>query len=151
MNPTKQKLTLRSPASPSEWEAYFDLRWRILREPWDQPRGSECDPEDKSAFHLLLMDAAGKALACGRLHLTALGGAQLRYMAVDEHARGCGYGGRILEALEAEARGHGAPKIVLNARDNAVEFYRKRGYGTIGDAETLFDVIRHVRMVMLLQ
>jgi GNAT superfamily N-acetyltransferase len=48
-------------------------------------------------------------------------------MAVDEHACGCGYGGRILEALEAEARGRGACKIVLNARDNAVEFYRKRG------------------------
>src|SRR5437762_10522074 len=111
-----------------------------------QPRGSERDSEDDSAFHLLLMDAAGKALACGRLHLTALGEAQLRYMAVDEHARGCGYGGRILEALEAEARGRGAPKIVLNARDNAVAFYRKRGYDVIGDAETLFGVISHVRM-----
>ena len=96
------------------------------------------------------MDAAGKALACGRLHLTALGEAQLRYMAVDERARGCGYGGRILEALGAEARGRGASKIVLNARDNAVAFYRKRGYDVIGDAETLFGVISHVRMEKLL-
>jgi hypothetical protein len=55
------------------------------------------------------------------------------------------------EALEAEARGHGAPKIVLNARYNAVEFYRKRGYGIIGDGETLFGVIRHVRIEKLLQ
>ena len=67
-------------------------------------------------------------------------------MAVDEHARGCGYGGRILEALEAEARGRGVRKIVLNARDNAVAFYRKRGYDVIGDAETLFGVIRHLWM-----
>ena len=103
-----------------------------------QPRGSERDSEDDSAFHLLLMDAAGKALACGRLHLTAPGEAQLRYMAVDERARGCGYGGRILEALEAEPRGRGAPKIVLNARDNAAELYRKQGYEVIGDAERLF-------------
>ena len=110
MDRTKELLILDSPRSPSEWDAYFDLRWRILRQPWGQPRGSERDSEDDSAFHLLLMDAAGKALACGRLHLTALGGAQLRYMAVDEHARGCGYGGRILEALEAEARGHGVPQ-----------------------------------------
>jgi N-acetylglutamate synthase-like GNAT family acetyltransferase len=92
------------------------------------------------------MDAAGKALACGRLHLAAPGEAQVRYMAVEEHARGCGYGSRILEALEADARGRGARKIALNARDNAVEFYRKRGYDIIGDAETLFGVIRHVRM-----
>ena len=67
-------------------------------------------------------------------------------MAVDEHARGCSYGGRILEALEAEARGRGVRKIVLNARDNAVAFYRKRGYDVIGDAETLFGVISHLRM-----
>ena len=71
-------------------------------------------------------------------------------MAVVENARGCGYGSRILNALETKARRHGARKIVLNARDNTVEFYRKRGYDIIGDAETLFGVIRHVRMVKLL-
>ena len=116
MEPTNEPLILRSPMSPDEWDAYFDLRWRILRQPWGQPRGSARDTMADSAFHLLLMDAAGKALACGPLHSTAPGEAQLRYMAVDEHARGCGYGGRILEALEAEARGRGARKIVLNAR-----------------------------------
>ena len=71
-------------------------------------------------------------------------------MAVDAYVHGSGYGGRILEALEAEARGRGARKIVLNARDNVVEFYQKRGYDVIGDAETLFGVIRHVRMEKLL-
>jgi len=91
-----------------------------LRQPRGQPRGSEHDSEDDSAFHLLLMDAAGKALACGRLHLTAPGEAQVRYMAVEEGARGYGYGNRILDALEAEPRGRDARKIVLNARDNAL-------------------------------
>ena len=96
------------------------------------------------------MDTAGKPLACGRLHLPAPGEAQVRYMAVDEHARGCGYGSRILDALEAEARERGVHRIVLNARDNAVAFYRKRGYDVIGDAETLFGVIRHLRIEKLL-
>ena len=66
-------------------------------------------------------------------------------MAVEEQARGCGYGSRILEALEAEARGRDPRKIVLNARGNAVEFYRKHGYDIIGDAQTLFGMIRHSR------
>ena len=116
MDPTEERLILQSPRSPSEWDAYFDLRWRILRQPWGQPRGSERDSEDDSAFHLLLMDAAGKALACGRLHLTAPGEAQVRCMAVEERTRGCGYGNRILVALEAEASCRGVRKIVLNAR-----------------------------------
>ena len=71
-------------------------------------------------------------------------------MAVAEHARGCGYGTRILDALETEARGRGARKIVLNARDNAAEFDRKHGYEIIGDAGTLFGVIRHARMAKVL-
>ena len=41
-------------------------------------------------------------------------------------------------------RGRGVRKIVLNARDNAVQFYWKHGYEVIGDAETLFGVICHV-------
>ena len=41
------------------------------------------------------MDAAGTPLACGRLHLAAPGEAQVRYMAVDEHARGCRYGSLV--------------------------------------------------------
>src|SRR5438552_17875043 len=104
MDPTKELLILQSPRSPSEWDAYFDLRWRVLRQPWGQPRGSERDSEDKSAFHLFLTDPAGKALACGRSHFNAPEEAQIRYMAVAANARGCGYGSRILDALEAQAR-----------------------------------------------
>ena len=67
-------------------------------------------------------------------------------MAVDENARGRGYGIRILEGLEAEAARRGAHKVVLNARDNVTEFYARHGYAIVGKAETLFGVIRHVRM-----
>ena len=119
METTDEPLILRSPKSPDEWDAYFDLRWRILRRPWGQPRGSECDSLDDSAFHLFLLDSARKPLACGRLHFNAPDEAQVRFMAVHENARGRGYGSRILEGLEAEATRRGAQKVVLNARDNA--------------------------------
>ena len=62
------RLILRNPGSPSDWDVYFDLRWRILRAPWGKPRGSERDSSEESAFHLLLLDSAGMAVACGRLH-----------------------------------------------------------------------------------
>src|SRR6267378_196383 len=100
----------RSPKSPDEWDTSFDLRWRILRGPWGQTRGSERDSMDDSAFHLLLLDSARKPLACGRLHFNAPDEAQVRFMAVDENARGRRYGSRILEGLEAEAaRWHRIP------------------------------------------
>ena len=67
-------------------------------------------------------------------------------MAVDENMRGRGYGSRILKELEAEAARRGAKKVVLNARDSATEFYAKHGYAVVGEAETVFGTIRHVRM-----
>src|SRR6266446_5642175 len=146
MGPTDEPLILRSRKSPDEWDAYFDLRWRNLRRLWDQPRGSEHDSMDDSTFHLFLLDSARKPLACGRLHFNAPDEAQVRFIAVDEDMRGRGYGNRILEGLEAEAVRRGAQKVVLNARDNVTEFYAKRGYAVVGEAETLFGAIRHVRM-----
>ena len=150
MTTRDDELILRSPGSPSDWDVYFDLRWRILRAPWGQPRGSERDSAEESAFHLLLLDPAGKAVACGRLHLNNPDEAQVRYMAVNEDARGRGYGGRILKALEAEARRRQARKIVLNARENVVQFYLRHDYAVTGQAETLFGVIRHWRMEKVL-
>src|SRR5205085_525503 len=81
-----------------------------------------------SAVYLLVLANNGKALACGRLHLNSPAEAQVRYMAVDENVQGRGYGSAILAALEAEAARLQVSQIVLNARDNAVEFYRRHGY-----------------------
>ena len=79
-----------------------------MREPWGQPRGSERDSMDDSAFHLFLLGSARKLLECRCLRFNAPDEAQVRFMAVDENARGRGYGSRILERLEAKAARRGA-------------------------------------------
>jgi predicted GNAT family N-acyltransferase len=55
-------------------------------------------------------------------------------------------GSRILEGLEAEATHRGAQKVALNARDDVTEFYAQHDYAVVGEAETLFGAIRHMRM-----
>jgi hypothetical protein len=35
------EIKIRPPKTKSEWENYYDLRFRVLREPWQQPRGFE--------------------------------------------------------------------------------------------------------------
>jgi predicted GNAT family N-acyltransferase len=139
-------LELIQPASDADWAAYFDLRWRVLREPWAQPRGSERDDSDSSSYHLMLRDSVGLAAAVGRIHLNSAEEAQVRYMAVADLRRGKGLGGRILSGLEDFARSKGAKEIVLNAREDAVAFYIRYWYRVEGPAETLFGVVRHVRM-----
>jgi ribosomal protein S18 acetylase RimI-like enzyme len=130
----------------SDWDAYFDLRWRVLREPWGQPRGSERGESDSSSYHLMFRGPDGAAVAVGRLHLNTPEEAQVRYMAVDPLWRCRGLGGRILEGLETHALLQAVVEIVLNAREEAIAFYVRHGYRVERTGETLFGSVRHAQM-----
>ena len=134
------------PETTEDWDRYFDLRWRVLREPWQQPRGSERDDREDESIHLMMRATNGEALAVGRLHLNSPTEAQVRFMAVDPRWQGRGLGSAVLRELERRARVAGATSVVLNARDSAQRFYEQHGYRMEGPAETLFSGVAHVRM-----
>jgi ribosomal protein S18 acetylase RimI-like enzyme len=94
----------------------------------------------------MAVDSAQCVLGVGRLHFSALGEAQIRYMGVATQCRRRGVGTRILCTLEEKARGLGAVRIVLDARETALGFYRKHGYVATGPGPMLFNRIAHVRM-----
>ncbi len=140
-------LRLIQPSTPEQLVTYYDLRWRILRKPWDQPQGSERDDLDDKAYKLMFQSPDGQAVAVGRLHFNSPEEAQVRYMAVDPAWDRSGLGSRILQGLEAEARKGGAQRVILNSRDKAIGFYEKHGYAISGEAGGLFaGRVQHVRM-----
>jgi ribosomal protein S18 acetylase RimI-like enzyme len=138
-------VTIRKPRNQKEFEQYYALRWRILREPWDQPRESEKDEHEAGAVHLMAWVEA-MLVGVGRLHCNSPAEAQIRYMAVEEKYRNQGVGAQILRELEKRAQQQGARSIVLNARDRAVHFYQKHGYQVQGKAGSLFDSVDHWAM-----
>ncbi len=137
---------IRPPSSELEFQSYYDLRFRILREPWNQPRGSEKDEFEDAAFHLGAWDSNGRLLGVGRLHQATDRIGQIRYMAVEPCFRNRGCGQAILSRLEAQARNQCLLKIILNARKEALGFYQRAGYQVIGPAHNLFDSIPHFQM-----
>jgi GNAT superfamily N-acetyltransferase len=141
-------LTIRvvEPVTPAEFRHYYELRWKTLRAPWNQPRGSERDPLDAASTHLMAVDSAHRVLGVGRLHFSAIGEARIRYMGVDAEYRRQGVGSRILYTLEEKARALGAARIVLDARETALGFYCKHGYVACRAGPMLFDRIAHVVM-----
>ena len=140
-----------APQSAAEWDDYFDLRWRVLRAPWQQPRGSEKDDREDDSEHLMIVGKDSRALAVGRLHFNSPAEAQIRFMAVEPTAQGRGLGSSILQAFERSARASGATSIVLNAREDVQLFYQKHGFVVVGPAPTIFGVVKHVRMKKDLQ
>jgi N-acetylglutamate synthase-like GNAT family acetyltransferase len=139
-------MLIRPPATESEFEAYYAFRWKILREPWNQPLGSERDNFEDEAIHLAAWDDAGQLVGIGRLHRVAENRGQVRYMAVDPTQRSHGVGNAILQELEARAIALGIQEINLNSRQEAVPFYQKNGYQVLRPAHTLFGKIPHFEM-----
>lgn len=138
-----------TPQSEAELEAYYQLRWQLLRKPWQQPRGSERDEFDEYAHHRMMVDKQGKLVAVGRLYVSG-DEAQIRFMAVDSDNRDHGLGTRMVQALEQVARQQGARRLVMNAREEAVSFYTRCGFTVVGEGPISFGKIPHRQMIKAL-
>lgn len=131
------------PQSPEEFDDYFDLRWRILRAPWHQSRGSEQDEFEDAAEHISIQTNEGRTIGVGRLHNLNPNEVQIRYMAVEEGYRGQGIGELIYRHLETVAKNRNIKRITVNARVSVVGFYERLGFQVTGEVHTLFDEIKH--------
>lgn len=138
-------IEIRSPQTDSEWTDYFDLRYRILRAPLDQPLGSEKNDGDALGIHFALYDN-GTLKAIARLDQSEKYISQVRFVAVEKNVQGNGYGKSIMLATEKAAIERGDSKMILHARDYAVDFYLKLDYHVIEKSYLLFDVLQHYLM-----
>ena len=136
---------IRSPASEKEWETYDSFRWEVLRKPLKMSHIPLKDNLEEASIHLMGVTSEGKIIACGRLHLNTSYEAQIRYMGVREDSRRSGIGSKMLKKLEDDAIKQGANQIMLNARENAVPFYKSLGYFEVGPYESDIQ-IPHTRM-----
>ena len=136
---------IRSPTSEEEWERYDNFRWEVLRKPLKMSHIPLKDNLEEASIHLMGVTSEGKILACGRLHLNTSYEAQIRYMGVSKDLRRSGIGSKMLKKLEDDAIKQGANQIMLNARENAVPFYKSLGYFEVGPYESDIQ-IPHTRM-----
>ncbi len=142
-------MKLIEPATPEEFEQYYALRWQLLRKPWKQPRGSEKDDNEESAYHIMALEN-GLATGVARLEFPQTHLAQLRYMAVSNPNQGKGIGRAIIKHMEEYAISQSVNTLFLHARENACGFYEKMGYQPVEKSYVLFDTIQHIKMKKIL-
>ena len=123
------KIVFKTPSNQKEYKEYDLFRWEILRKPIGKDITSLKDKFEESAFHLIGVKDK-EIIACGRLHFNNKDEAQIRYMAVSENLQGTGIGKQILDLHEKNAKENNAKRIILNARDHAIGFYKILGYKT---------------------
>jgi predicted GNAT family N-acyltransferase len=133
-------------STEKELKQYYDLRYEILRKPWNQPRQSTKDEWEDQSIHILMVDDNGDEIACGRLQINSKEEGQIRSMAVKSNMQGKGLGKKIIAWIEARAKELQLKRIILDARENAVKFYESCGYKVVGDSYLLFGIIKHYKM-----
>ncbi|PSV09516.1 bifunctional GNAT family N-acetyltransferase/hotdog fold thioesterase [Photobacterium leiognathi] len=142
---------LVTPQTDEQLANYYHFRWRMLREPWQMPKGSERDAYDDLSEHRMIINNRDQVVAIGRLYLTPDNEGQVRFMAVDPDVRHHGLGGLILMALESLARQDGAKRMVCNAREDAIPFYLKNGFASEGELSDERGPVRHQQMLKHLE
>ncbi|AEA44337.1 GNAT family N-acetyltransferase [Fluviicola taffensis] len=138
-------IEVKNPKTEQEWESYYDLRYRILREPLRKERGSERNDGDENGIHFALYEN-DQLIAVARLDAVDQTTCQARFVAVESNLQGKGYGKEIMTELENKAERLGYNKLILHARDYALPFYEKLGYTLVGPSYKLFDILQHFEM-----
>jgi N-acetylglutamate synthase-like GNAT family acetyltransferase len=123
----------------------IDLRYAVLRQPWGKPKDTVTDDLELSSVNAYI-EIDGEVIACGRLQDNGGGLGQIRYMAVHADYQGKGLGKLIVNQLEEEARKLSLSTIELQARENALEFYKSQGYIIKETSFKLWDIIQHYLM-----
>lgn len=139
------EIEIRCPKTEKERNSYYDLRYRILRQPWNQPRGSERNEGDDSAIHAAYFQN-GVIKGVARLDLMDNEIGQIRFMAVETDSQGKRIGEKLMVHLEDLAFQNGRRKIILHAREIALGFYQKLGYELVEKSHLLFGEIQHYLM-----
>jgi N-acetylglutamate synthase-like GNAT family acetyltransferase len=145
-------MLIKSPENSIEWDAYYDLRWRMLRAPWNQEKGTEKDELEhhKDTFHAMAVDDSNNICGVARLQVIDENMAQLRYMAVHPLHQGRGVGKALVLHLESKAQSIGIKNIKLQSRENAVNFYISLGYNLVEKTFLMYNSIQHYLMQKVL-
>ena len=139
-----------SPQKPLDFDEYYYFRWKYLRKPLDKKLGSEKDNIEHLSTHRMVLNNQKEIIAVGRIHYNTSEESQIRYFAVDNDNRRIGLGSYLMKDLEGIAKKTNHTEVILNARENAVDFYKKQNYKIVKKTYILFNQIQHFEMKKVL-
>lgn len=115
----------------SEYKAALALRDKVMRRPLGLVLSEEDFEHDSEQIHI---GAFSNGVLCGCLTLAPEDSeaVKMRQVAVDQDVQGQGIGRQLILFAENEAKQRLFNKIILNARETALDFYLKQGYEIAG-------------------
>jgi len=144
---SKYKIVI--PSSIIEFKDYYYFRWLYLRKPLNQKLGTEKDSFENKSIHKMII-YENKIIAVGRVHKILKFKYQIRYFAVDVEFRRKNIGSLLMQSLEEDIKNKGGKFIVLNSREDAIDFYKTLNYSIIKKTNILYGKIQHYEMLKII-
>lgn len=126
-------MTVIQVRTAEQHQAVRMIRERVFVEEQCVPRHLEYDTHDETAIHLLVLDEQSRPVATGRTRPYDDQRMKVERVATLSTARGKGYGGELMQAMERVARREGKQLLTLGAQVQAIPFYQGLGYTIVSD------------------
>lgn len=124
---------IKTPKTREDFKAYYALRYKVLREPWGHPKGTEKDDYEPISEHFMAVDEkTAEVLGVIKLFEKAPGAGQVSHLAVATEHQHQGIGKFLIDTVEKRAREHGYKTLGAMTRATATAYFEKYGYHAAG-------------------
>jgi N-acetylglutamate synthase-like GNAT family acetyltransferase len=122
-----------SPRTREEFKAYYDLRYKVLRQPWGQVRDTEKDDYEPISQHFMAVDEdSGDIIGVVKVFEKSTGIGWMSHLAVDYNFQKKGIGRLLLKAVEQSASESGYKVLGCMSRLNTTAYFEKLGFQIAG-------------------
>ena len=123
---------IKTPKTRDEFKAYYALRYKVLREPWGHPKGTEKDDYEPISEHFMAVDEKGAVVGVVKLYEKSEGVGYVSHLAVSGEHQHKGIGHLLLTTVEQHAREKNFKTIGTMARVTATAYFEKVGFHIAG-------------------
>ena len=126
-------ITIKVPKTREDFKAYYELRYRVLRAPWGQPKDTEKDDYEPISQHFMAIDEAnGKVVGVIKMFEKSEGVGWVSHLAIDPGYQKKGVGKLLMDTVEHAAREKGYHVIGCMSRLNTTAYFERMGFVTAG-------------------
>jgi len=124
--------TIKTPKTRDDFKAYYALRYRVLREPYGYPKGTEKDDYEPISEHFMVVNEKGEVVGVVKLFEKSEEVGHISHLAVAPEHQHKGVGHLLLQTVEQRARERGFKIIGTMARTTASSYFERTGFRVVG-------------------
>jgi N-acetylglutamate synthase-like GNAT family acetyltransferase len=124
--------TIKTPTTHDDFKSYYALRYKVLREPWGHPKGTEKDDYEPISEHFMAVNEKSEVVGVVKLYEKNEKVGHISHLAVVQEHQHKGIGRLLLETVEQRACARGFHTIGTMARVTATLYFQKYGFRIVG-------------------